>query len=141
MHTARLLTVCLRVGCILMGGGCTPNAPRPECTPCPIALWDGCTPLPCEQNDTHLWKHYLPATSFADGNNETSNVLRGDFLQCLFLSIDLQVLWQHLTMNHKQLLKFLLLHFNLSESDIWKYQYSYFSRIYYSQRNSQIFHM
>ena len=27
---------------------------------------------PCEQNDTQVLRHYLPATSFADGNNEQS---------------------------------------------------------------------
>ena len=25
-------------------------------------------PTPCGQNDTDLWKHYLPATSLAGGN-------------------------------------------------------------------------
>ena len=29
---------------------------------------------PCEQNDTQVWKHYLPATSFPDGKN--GNVVR-----------------------------------------------------------------
>ena len=32
----------------------------------PMALWEGRPPL---WTDKCLWKHYLPATSFADGNN------------------------------------------------------------------------
>ena len=62
--------VCL-VGCLARGclpGGCLADAPQPP-------------PIPVDRIlDTRLWKHYLSATSFADGKNRKNTIDSAAFL-------------------------------------------------------------
>ena len=64
---------CLPVGCVppagwpyLEEGVCLWGWGRSACT---MALWEGRLPHVDRMTDTRLWKHYLPATSFAGAKN------------------------------------------------------------------------
>ena len=83
MHYSRMRTVCCSGHLGVEGMGCLPGGcllgsvcPGSVCPAakgqgiCPAA-W-GCTPLPVDRLlDTRLWKHYLSATTVADGNYQS----------------------------------------------------------------------
>ena len=92
MHSSRVCTVCLWSlgwgggvclwscgGVCLWSWGCTPpgrhpsgQTPPSQCMPRytpPTQCTLGYAPSSCGQNDRRLWKHYLSATSVADGKN------------------------------------------------------------------------
>ena len=67
MHSSRMRTVCLLTVSRSTGGGCLPGDGG-VCSG--VSVWGGCLPpLVNRMTDRQVQRHYLPATSFAGGNN------------------------------------------------------------------------
>ena len=96
MPSSRMRTVCCS-GCLVEGGVCLG-----------VSAWGGicleggvspggCTPPPVDRIlDTCLWKHYLSATSFADGNDGSFGcpiITKKYYSQCYFVHKHLNNAW------------------------------------------------
>ena len=104
MRTARLLIVSCSIPCISGGGGGSAQPPLMQnpspmqtpgcrlpagCRPPGHVTCDACweaNPLVDRRNDTRLWKHYIPATTVAGGNETNLGQRRNlDYMAMSFM--------------------------------------------------------